>query len=498
MSDINVEFYDYSHIKITAKQSIFKELREHFSFFVDGYQFSPKFIYGNWDGKLKLLEPNGLLPFGLLAQVVKFATNNMCSISIDQDVKHTNGLTYENFIKWVDSRKYYSGSTEIYPHWFQLQAVHEGLVNKRRILNLPTSAGKSLIQAMLTKFVTENSDRSVLILVPTVGLVEQMKDDLIDYRLFNESEIAEVRAGKNQKNERVVISTWQSAIKKPKKWFDQFGMLLCDEMHLAIGQSISNIINKMVFCEYKIGLSGSLRDGKANLMQYVGLFGEIFCPVTTKGLMESGQISNLKINAIVLKYPEAVSTAVAGIDYASEIKAITNFGRRTSWVANLAVRLASRKENAFVMFKHIEHGKKILDAIKALGYDNVHYVSGEVSPDERTRLKRLAEENTGVIIIASYGVFSTGISVKNLHHVIFAHGVKSKIIVLQTIGRVLRKHGSKSTAMVWDIIDDMSITVEKNGVKTRKNVNYLLKHGIDRIERYGQEQFDYVIKDVYL
>lgn len=497
MSDIIINFHDYSYIQVKAKQSIFKELREYFSFFVEGFQFSPKYIYGNWDGKVNLLDASGLLPFGLLSKLVKFAKSNLLTITIDRDVNHKNSMTREDFDSWVNSKKYYSGQTQISPYWYQADAVYESLVNKRRILNLPTSAGKSLIQALLTKYTIEHSNKSVLILVPTVSLVTQMKDDFVDYRLFKADEIAEVRAGHSQSNQRVVISTWQSAIKKPKSWFDQFGMLLCDEMHLAIGKSISDIIKKLNFCEYKIGLSGSLRDGKANLMQYVGLFGDIYNPVKTKDLMDDGQVTKLKINALFLKYPEKVSKVIAGLEYKDEINFITTLQKRTDWISELSVKLANRNENVFVMFKHIEHGKKIYDSIKALGHNKVYYVSGEISSDQRTYLKKLAETESGVIIIASYGVFSTGISVKNLHHVILAHGVKSKVIVLQTIGRVLRKHGSKSVANIWDLIDDMSITVESNGVKTRKNVNYLLKHGIERIERYGAEQFDYIMKNVY-
>ena len=109
----------------------------------------------------------------------------------------------------------------------------------------------------------------------------------------------------------------------------------------------------------------------------------------------------------------------------------------------------------------------------------------------------MAEKEKGMIVVASYGVFSAGVSIKNLHHVIFCQSIKSKVLVLQTIGRVLRKHGTKSVATVWDIIDDMSISVEKNGVKSRKNVNYLLKHGVERIERYAKEEFNYIMKDIY-
>ena len=42
----------------------------------------------------------------------------------------------------------------------------------------------------------------------------------------------------------------------------------------------------------------------------------------------------------------------------------------------------------------------------------------------------------------------------------------------------------------------MSLTKDKHGIKTRVNVNYALKHGVERIERYGLEKFDYVMKNV--
>lgn len=498
IADINILFYDYSHVKVVAKTSIFMELRDYFSYFADGYQFHPKYVYGDWDGKIKLMDPNGLIPFGLASHIIKYAENNNMSINVHKDVIAKNDISKDEFMNWIDSKEYFSGPDEIYPHWYQIEAVYQSLVNKRRILNLPTSAGKSLIQALLAKYTLEHSDRSVLIIVPTTALVTQMKEDFVDYRLFEADEIAEVRSGSKMKHQRVVVSTWQSAVKKSKDWFNQFGMLLLDEMHLAIGTSISSIIKKLAYCEYKIGLSGSLRDGKANLMQYVGLFGEIYCPVTTKQLMDAGQVAQLQINCLFLKYPERFSNAIAALDYKEEIKVITNSVRRIKWVSGLSTKLASKNENVFVMFKHVEHGKKIYDEIKATGHEHVYYVSGEISTEQRTFFKKLAEENAGVIIVASYGVFSTGISVKNLHHVIFAHPVKSKVIVLQTVGRVLRKHKSKALAQIWDLIDDSSLTVESHGMKRRKNVNYALKHGIERIERYGIEQFDYVMKNINL
>ena len=140
-----------------------------------------------------------------------------------------------------------------------------------------------------------------------------MADDFVDYRLFSHAMIKKIGGGASKddkyKNDApVVVGTWQTVVKQPKEWFSQFGMMMNDECHLATGKSISSIISGLNNCMFKFGLSGSLRDGKANIMQYVGMFGEIFKPVTTSKLMEDGQVTELKINSIFLRYPDEFAT----------------------------------------------------------------------------------------------------------------------------------------------------------------------------------------------
>lgn len=504
MTDIKVHFYDFSHVRIECDESTFYELRDFFSFEADGYKFNPKYRYGQWDGRIRLLDYNRLLPYGLVGQIKKFCSNMSYSVWIDPKIFETEDLTREDFDAWLSKQEIYSGNAKIEPHWYQKDAVYEGLVNRRRILNLPTSAGKSLIQALLARYYLENYEGKILIIVPTTALTTQMANDFVDYRLFSHSMIKKIgggadKADKSKNDAPIIVGTWQTVVKQPKEWFSQFGMMMNDECHLATGKSISSIISGLNNCMFKFGLSGSLRDGKANVMQYVGMFGEIFRPVSTSKLMEDGQVTELKINSIFLRYPDEFATKLKGKTYQEEVKIITGLKRRTKWIAQLSVKLAKKDENAFVMFKHVTHGKEIFEAIKELGYEKVYYVSGEVDTETRNALKVMAENGKGIIIVASYGVFSTGISVKNLHHVIFAHGVKSKIIVLQTVGRVLRKHGSKAVATVWDLIDDAGVKPKSlNTKKKYTHLNYLLKHGIDRIQRYADEKFNYVMKTINL
>ena len=104
-------------------------------------------------------------------------------------------------------------------------------------------------------------------------------------------------------------------------------------------------------------------------------------------------------------------------------------------------------------------------------------------------MREITERENNAIIVASYGTFSTGINIKNLHNVIFASPSKSRVRNLQSIGRVLRKGKDKTKAVLYDISDDCS---------TKSRRNYTLNHFIERIKIYNEENFNYEIITIQL
>lgn len=100
-------------------------------------------------------------------------------------------------------------------------------------------------------------------------------------------------------------------------------------------------------------------------------------------------------------------------------------------------------------------------------------------------------ENKRHDILASYGTFSTGISIKRIDNAIFASGYKSEIKVLQSIGRTLRKGNGSDKACLYDIADDLRKSPSSED-------NYTLDHFKKRIRVYASEEFDYKIYPVDL
>jgi superfamily II DNA or RNA helicase len=119
----------------------------------------------------------------------------------------------------------------------------------------------------------------------------------------------------------------------------------------------------------------------------------------------------------------------------------------------------------------------------------VFFVYGGTETAQREEIRHIVETENDAIIVASYGTFSTGINIKNLHNIIFASPSKSRIRNLQSIGRGLRLSESKMSCNLYDIGDDLSW-------KTRKN--YTLLHMIERIKIYNDEHLDYKLAKVPL
>lgn len=478
------------------------EIKDYCQFQPEGYRFNKKYKYGAWSGKIQLVGQNGEFPLGLLKIIVKFCVESKYKIEISDTLKtHKAFESKEEFDKWVDSKEIWAKGERINPYWYQRESVFQALQKNRGIINAPTSAGKSLMIALLAKWFSENFDQKILVIVPTTSLTAQMKNDLIDYRLFKESDIAEIRAGTSHfvYDKTVVVQTWQSAHKKDPEWFEQFGMLIVDETHLQTGASIQQMVKLMTNCVYKIGLSGQLKDGKANILNYIGLFGDIIKLVQTNQLMEEGQVAKLKIKALKIDYPESDKKEHKKDTYDEEIKFIIKNEKRCKLLAKLAIGCSSKNnnENTLLMFRYQEHGKMMYEEIcKSYPKEKVFFINGEIKTKDRVKIQELADKVSGIIIVAQYATTGTGISIKNLQNVIFGQPIKSKVTVLQTIGRSLRLHKDKEFATVYDIIDDLSIRSVKTGKITHQN--YALKHGLDRIKRYNEEKFEYQINSYQL
>lgn len=484
MSKLVIEKVNDVLIKVHCDADIAQELSEYFTFTVPGARFLPQVRKRHWDGKIRLFSTaTHLIYNGLRLRVEIFARERNYEVDyIDQENFLDNEYSIKEANEFIESLK-----LTLAPRDYQVEAFTHAVRTNRCVLLSPTASGKSLIIYLISRK-TYTPGKKVLIIVPTTSLVHQMASDFQEYcEIDHEQFCHKILSGAEKETNRpFVISTWQSIYKMPKMWFTQFNTVIGDEAHLFKAKSLSTIMTKLVDCKYRFGFTGTLDGTQTHKLVLEGLFGPVKRVTSTSTLIEQKHLADLKIKAIVLTYTDEEKKKAKGLSYHDEMDFIVRNDSRNRFLTNLALSLEG---NTLILFQFVDkHGKVLYDLLKD-SKQNLFFVSGEVDGDIREDIRQTVEQCDDSIIVASYGTFSTGVNIKNLHNIIFASPSKSRIRNLQSIGRGLRKSSTKSTATLYDIADDLSWKSTKN---------HTLLHFAERIKIYNEESFSYKIYNIKL
>ena len=492
MTDIAIEKINDVYLRVTGDNGILREINDHFSFEVPGAKFSPLFRAKKWDGKIHLFNTlSQTLYVGLKEYLEHFCEVNQYSIDYEKWFEQSDATTRERVQEFCNGLNLsLPGNQSIRD--YQIDAIYRAIVDGRRLLLSPTGSGKSLIIYCLIRW-HEQFSRRQLILVPTTSLVSQMYSDFESYSKNNgwatAEKCAKIYAGQEKDpNTPVIISTWQSIYTQPKQYFQNFQVVFGDESHLFKAKSLTSVMHKMVTTPYRIGTTGTLDGQKTHKLVIEGLFGPVYKVTSTKELMDKNQLATLKIFCIVLSYEDEIKKLGSKLKYQEEMDFLVQHEPRNKFIRNLAL---DQKGNTLVLFQFVEkHGKILFDMIKGKGSDRkVFFVYGGTDVEQRESVRKITEGEADAIIVASYGVFSTGVNITNLHNIIFASPSKSRIRNLQSIGRGLRRGGEKTECNLYDIGDDMIWEGRKN---------YTLLHMIERVKIYNEEHFEYQTAKVSL
>ena len=488
MTDLIIDDVDTVNIKVACERSIAKELSDFFTFKVPGHKYMPAFRNRIWDGQIKLYNIyKQEIYSGLHDYVLKFASDRNYSV---QDNTKTVGepVTLDQVKDFLSTLNLSVNGKPIEVHPHQLESIYHSITNGKCLLLSPTGSGKSLIIYALVRWYLSKlpKDKKVLILVPTISLVSQMYSDFVDYSKQDKFDVHrtchKIYGGQDKDTpKRVVISTWQSIYKMPNKFYEQFGAVFGDECHLFKSKSLTAIMTKLKTCPYRIGTTGTLDGTLTHKLVIEGLFGRSHKVTSTKELMDKNILSNLSIDCLLLKYPDEIRQSLKKITYQEEIDWLVQYQPRNEFICNLATTL---KGNTLILFQFVEkHGKKLKEMLDKLNTNHkVFFIHGGTEVEDREEVRKIAEKEENAIIIASYGTFSTGVSIRRLHNIIFSSPSKSRIRVLQSIGRQLRKSEFKEKAKLYDLADDLSWKSYKN---------HTLKHYEERLKIYESEMFEH-------
>ncbi len=476
MSKVYISKLNELYLKVDAEPSTLHEIREHFTFFAHNYQYHPLVKKRLWDGRIPLLNiKTHTIYVGLLEKLKELLSSKgyEYDISFKNNSKEFSKVEAEQFISTLNIPCKY----ELRDH--QIRAFTHCVRNGRAVILSSTNSGKSLSQYYLARFYEATQNKKILIIVPSIQLVRQLRDNFISDYGYN-GEIQEVMGGTDKENDnaRIFIGTWQSLYKLPSEYFEKFGAVFGDECHGLKGKSAIQLMQNIHSAKYRFGFTGTLEDVQINKLVLEGMFGPIYTVTTNREMIDKGVSSEIKIKILVLKHPKSSKALLKGADYQSEVAYLIADKNRNRFIKNLSLSL---KGNTLIIFNFVDgHGKILNDMIKK-ERENTFYISGEVKLAERIKIIEKMKTLNDYILTASYKTFQQGIDCPNIDNIILALGYKGKVRLLQTIGRGLRVNVNKPYMTLYDIADDFG----------NKQPSYSLQHLMVRIKHYHAEKFTY-------
>lgn len=488
-----------TYIKIMAESKIvYDKIYDYFSFKSDS-KFSnpniPGMVFNEYTRMFN--KRTNKIYIGLLNQLVLFCQKSDFDIQIDPElITSFNDDAYdEKYVEnWISTLNLSSGGEKILTRDFQTTLIKKVIQNKRLVGLSATSSGKSLVIYVLLRWFIEQSrilnddeNKKILIIVPSVVLVDQLYNDFLDYSKLNkfdvEKYVTKIYTGKDRNtNHRIKISTWQSLQKMPDEYFEDFSVVICDEVHKAKAKVLTDIIRKCYNTEYRIGLTGSLDNNQINKIIIMGLFGQVHKIINAKELIDMGAAAKPEITINILEHTENVPS---DLPYADEVSYFRNNDKRSEYIVNL---LRTMSGNTMILAVNVDEmilplSEKIAEMIPD---KNVMTIYGGTDIESRIDIRDKLENTDNNVLVCSYETVGTGFSVKNVQNMIFAQSYKSIIKIVQAIGRGIRIKSGKTKVNIHDIID----------VFSKKMNTYSYAHGVARMRIYKSEGHDFKINRV--
>lgn len=425
--------------------------------------------------RLHAITPTGRFDPCLYYEIRKYINDNNIDVSINKT---------DTFIKQVYPRYNTTMKGELS---LKLRDYQENIVNNclsmgRGTVVLATAGGKTLTIASLVSNIHRiTNSLKCLIIVPDLMLVNQTFSDFKEYGTpFSTSRWTGSHELDLSSHVIIANAGILQSDKSDTSWTEHVDLLIVDEVHKVRKNNKINKIIKKIKTPHKFGFTGTMPESLLDQWNITGKIGPIIYEKNSYDLRKEEYISKVVVQVLQLEYKDKVKKSSTSfnpsINYRKEIDFLVKSEYRNRVITKLCETFDN---NALILVDFIDHGETLYEILsQSISGKQIYFIRGDVDLEERDKIKQQMETDNNIICIAVSKIFSTGVSIKNLHYIAFAGGGKAKIKIIQSIGRGLRQHKNKDKVVIFDIADQL---------------HYGQLHSEKRLQIYNSENIKYKI-----
>lgn len=447
-----------------------------FAIYKDGYFFMPAYKLGRWDGKIRFFEKTGKTYFRLIDQILPYLDQWGYDIQlVDQRKPLVNPVMPKGVITKLDALGIATegeqldlfGNVEVRPgkvfslRPYQLQCIQDAVTAGSGFIIAGTGAGKTSITASISHIYSSSGHRAITI-VPSGDLVTQTAEW---YKLLG-MDVGIYSGDSKDIDHDNVVATWQALQYNPDL-LEHFGCLIWDEAHgiqAAVAQKLINESGRHI--AYRFGVTGTFPKPEVDKMSLHSSIGPILRTISAKWLMDNGYLAKVNIQPVELNETYVDEEFP---DYAAEKAFVSKSPARMEKIADIIISQCATHGNTLVLVHSIPFGEKLASLIKG-----AVFLYGESPKDIRKEHYDMFEERNDLIVIASSGIASTGISIDRVFCLCLVDAGKSFIKAIQSIGRGLRLAEDKQKLAAVDIYSKLK---------------WAKKHHKERVKHYKEAEY---------
>lgn len=467
MRKATIEVTDEVNCKITGLEPDTRRyLVKKFEYDVPGARYLPSVRLGRWNGKVSYFALGGSTYINLLEEIIPYLD------SVGYDIELVDTRTYStNFTFNAIDENSFSHKTwpkghpavgqPIVLRDYQVEIVNCFLSNPQCLQEIATGAGKTIISAAMS-YSCESIGRTIVI-VPNKSLVVQTEADYKNLGL----DVGVYFGDRKEHGKTHTICTWQSLnnmLKNTKagsaevsigEFIEGVVCVIVDEVHMAKADALKALLGG-VFSRVPIrwGLTGTIPKEKFESQALFVSIGPVLNKLTASDLQDQGVLANCHVNVIQMQ------DHVEYKDYQSELRHLLENAERLDKIAEL-VKIISASGNTLVLVDRVSPGHSLVERLPGSVF-----VSGDTKLTERKLEYDEVATSTDKVIVATYGVASTGINLPRIFNLVLIEPGKSFVRVIQSIGRGLRKAEDKQDVTIYDITS--SCKFSKRHLQKRK------------------------------
>lgn len=475
LDEVNIRFLD---LDVACRRKMVESLE----FFLPYARHTPAYKLGRWNGKMSFCDIGARSYINLLDTLLPIVQAHGYEVEIEDHRNSEHTFEFEEVkddsyahIKWPEGHTRAGQPIMLRDH--QTEVINSYLNNLTGVNIAPTGAGKTIITAILSHKV-EPYGRSIVI-VPTKDLVTQTEEDYKNLGL----DVGVFFGDRKEYGKTHTICTWQSleSLNKRSKeidleidiqaFFEGVVCVMVDEVHKAKADVLRKLLSTyLANAPVRWGLTGTMPEEDADKTSVIACIGPMLGKINTKELQDKGILAQLHVNVWQLQDLGDVFD-----NYQSELKWLTTNQSRLKFLAQQIITM-SESGNTLVLVDRVQTGEMLQSLIP----DSV-FVSGKMKSKDRKEEYQEVQEIDGKVIIATYGVASTGINIVRIFNLVLFEAGKSFVRVIQSIGRGIRVAPDKDFVNVYDVCS---------------NCKFSKRHLTKRKKFYAEAEYPYSVKKV--